>query len=489
MADNEPVSRRTRSKTPITPKSEREVRAQLRAEVSDRLQRSSNAEGPSKPSKRRKKDDRSTKRQKGVKDASVNNLQNMPDEMLIKIVDFVAASDGHYLYSAKKITEKDIRLPFSHAVYEDEELLSMLELENTRLSLKKISSPPSAPVASLQGTGLLLRSLSTASKRLNRFCRDFLGSALIDADLFGVTEGLEVQCILWMIRGKLCLSRVRAKSSDAFLLASLLIHCDTTELKACDVKLTGDSFIRTAWLKEFESEVVDLVADTTTLTSKSHNEMLWDLDIKRNEYVHADMSQEEFYKIVAAECPFLEILSMRMEFDPYSRRLDSRYASIMSSPSLKYIDLNVCLSSAGSANIRRNQDHQRQVPVILYSNLTKAIRLAPNLRGLRLGHTPYINDRYGLQIDSESLELIDMVDVSKNCFVLRCKCPKLQNFMIKGFTYPTGLLPNGFDLSQDWWMPRWDSNSLLASHGFIGLEVPSDCIVHLKGYAKYSDLF
>ena len=323
----------------------------------------------------------------------------------------------------------------------------------------------------------MLRSLSTASKRMNGFCTYFLQNVLVDADFFGVPRGKELGCILWMVRRHLSLSRVRANSTDVFLLATVLIQCDTSELKACDVKMTGGSFIREAWLAQFHSEVVDLVSETTTLTSKSRNELLWDLGIKRTEYVDATMTKGDFFNIVAAECSSIEILSMSMEFDPYSTRLESRYASIMSSISLKYIDLNVCLVSTAQLRGDRNRD----VPVILYSGLTKLIRLAPNLRGICLGSTPHLNEKYGLQIDSESLELIDMSGVSKNTFVLRCECPKLQNFIIRGSYYnPTGVLPNGYDLSQNWWMPRWDHNCLPASHGFIGLEVPSDCIVYMR---------
>uniref|UniRef100_A0A7S0ADZ3 Uncharacterized protein n=1 Tax=Minutocellus polymorphus TaxID=265543 RepID=A0A7S0ADZ3_9STRA len=328
----------------------------------------------------------------------------------------------------------------------------------------------------------MLRSLSTVSKRINGFCTHFLKTVLVDADFFGVLRGRELGCILWMVRRQLSLSRLRAKSTDVFLLASVLIHSNTSELKVCDVKLTGDSFIRTAWLARFQSEVVDLVAETTTLTSKSHNELLWDLGVKRTEYVHANMTEDDFFNIIAAECSAIKILSMTMKFDPYSTRLESRYASIMSSPSLKYIDLNFC----SAATDRSRGDRNRDVPVILYSGLTKLIRLAPNLRGLRLGSTPYLNDKYGLQIDSDSLELIDMIDVSKRTFVLRCKCPKLQNFMISGNRYSrSGLLLTGFDLSEEWWMPRWEHNSLPASHGFIGLAVPSDCIVHMRDRISY----
>mmetsp|Transcript_5424 Transcript_5424/g.15341 ORF Transcript_5424/g.15341 Transcript_5424/m.15341 type:complete len:491 (-) Transcript_5424:7-1479(-) len=485
---NEPVSRRTRSKAPIKITSERDIRAQLRAEAAGRIDRSSNDAGG--PAKRRKQGGKSSckfMKAKGGKlcnRSSVTNLQDMPDDLITKIVDFVAASDGNYLYSAKEITENDVRLPFSRAYYEDGEIERIIELENTRWNLKKISSQPSVPVASLQGITLMLRSLSTVSKRINGFCTHFLKSVLVDADFFGVPRGRELGCILWMVRRQLSLSRVRAKSTDVFLLASVLIHSDTSELKACDVKLTGDSFIRTAWLARFHSEIVDLVAETTTLTSKSHNELLWDLGVKRTEYVHAKMTEEDFFNIIAAECSAIEVMSITMEFDPYSTRLESRYASIMSSTSLKYIDLNVCLAPRSHSRGDRNRDS----PVILYSGLTKLIRLAPKLRGLRLGSTPYLNDKYGLQIDSESLELIDMIDVSKSTYVLRCKCPKLQNFMIRGYGYSTGLLPTGFDLSlsKEWWMPQWEHNpnSLPASHGFFGLEVPPDCTVHLKGYLR-----
>lgn len=113
MGDNEPVSRRTRSKEAITPsKSEREMRAQLRAEASDQFRRSSNAGGPA---KRRKKDNRSTKSHASGAGRMisnlrpVNNLQDMPHDMLARIFELIAASDGNYLYSNKKYTEDDVR--------------------------------------------------------------------------------------------------------------------------------------------------------------------------------------------------------------------------------------------------------------------------------------------------------------------------------------------------------------------------------------------
>ena len=488
--NNDPVSRRTRSKAPIKSTSERGNRAQLRAGAVGRIGRSSN--DASTPAKRRKKGSRSPKIKKKVSGSkvlnrsSVANLQDMPDDVLVKIVDFVAASDGTYLFSGRKITEDNIGLGWHRRYLRDEQITKLVGMANLRLSVKKLSSPSHLPVASLIGVAFLHRSLSPTSKRMQRFVAHFIdtGSVLIDADLFGVPAEKRLSCLLWMLRKKPNLSRLRARTcSEAHLLATLLVHCGTSDLRACDVKLAGDSYIRNAWIEKFRFEVVDLASEEDTMLSgKTYNELLWDLDIARTEYIHSDMSEEDFYNFVAAECSCLEVLSISMEFNPYETRLDSRYAAVMSSPLLKYIDLNINLTS--SARHSRRGEEPGQIPIILYKGLTKAISLASNLRGLRLGPTPYINDKYGLKIESESLELIDTVEISKNTFVLKCKCPNLKHFFCNGEGYVSGLLPEGFDVtqSQATWNPRWTDDSLPASAGFFGLEAHHDCIVHLKGH-------
>lgn len=493
--NNEPVSRRTRSKAPIKSTSERGNRAQLRAGAVGRIGRSSN--DASTPAKRRKTEGKSTNNEMKAKNGKVlnqslvTNLQQMPDDMLTKIVHFLTASDGNYLYSDRTFTEDDVKDSYSY-LFEDwyrsregEESVSdsinrIINLSNVRYSTKKLSSPPSVPVASLGGLALLLRSASRVSKRFNRFCDCFLTEILIDADFFGISFGHELGCTLWMIKKRLNLSRIRAKPDydTAHLLATLLVHCNTTELRACDVKFLGQSFIRTAWLSKFQAEEVDLISETTRLSSKSQNEFLWDLGVSRVDYLHAEMSEDDFFKVVAVECPSIELLTITMEIDPYETRLDSRYASLMSSPSLKYIDVSIRLPK----HFKRRRSEVSAEPVLLYSGLTKAISLASNLRGLRLGPTPYINDKYGLKIESESLELIDTVEISKNTFVLKCKCPNLQHFICNGEGYASGLLPEGFDVTQRYWNPRWTDDSLPASAGFFGLEAHHDCIVHLKGY-------
>ena len=124
--NNEPVSRRTRSKAPIKSTSERGIRAQLRSGAAVRIGRSPNDAGG--PAKRRKKDARSPKSQKKATDSkvlnrsSVTNLQDMPDDMLTKIVDFLGSSDGNYLYSGKRITENDLHFGYSRDHITDEDL-------------------------------------------------------------------------------------------------------------------------------------------------------------------------------------------------------------------------------------------------------------------------------------------------------------------------------------------------------------------------------
>mmetsp|Transcript_18635 Transcript_18635/g.44158 ORF Transcript_18635/g.44158 Transcript_18635/m.44158 type:complete len:496 (+) Transcript_18635:190-1677(+) len=486
--NSDPVSRRTRSKAPIKSTSERGNRAQLRAGAAGRIGRSPNDTGG--PGKRRKKEGKSSKKRTKAKNGTVLNqslvtdLQQMPDDVLVKIVDFVAASDGTYLFSGRKITEDDLELGWQRSYLREEQITKLADMAKLRLSLKKLSSPSHLPVASLFGVAFLHRSLSPTSKRMQRFVAHFIDSVLIDADLFGVPAEKRLSCLLWMLRKKPNLSRLRARTcSEAHLLATLLVHCGTSDLRACDVKLAGDSYIRNAWIEKFRFEVVDLASEENTMLSrKTYNELLWDLDIARTEYIHSDMADQDFYNFVAAECSCLEVLSISMEFNPYETRLDSRYAAIMSSPLLKYIDLNINLTS--SARHSRRGEEPRQIPIILYKGLTKAISLASNLRGLRLGPAPYINDKYGFKIESESLELIDTVDISKNTFVLKCKCPNLQHFFCNGEGYASGLLPEGFDVTQSRsrWNPRWTDDSLPASAGFFGLEAHEDCIVHLKGY-------
>mmetsp|Transcript_5423 Transcript_5423/g.15338 ORF Transcript_5423/g.15338 Transcript_5423/m.15338 type:complete len:492 (-) Transcript_5423:122-1597(-) len=480
---NEPVSRRTRSKAPIKITSERDIRAQLRAEAAGRIDRSSNDTGG--PAKRRKQGGKSScklKKAKGGKvsnRSSVANLQNIPDDLLTKIVDFVAASDGHYLYSDRKLTQDDIDWGWHRP--SDNDMEEAVELANIQFSLKKISALPPVPVVSLGGVAFLFRSLSTTSKRFNHFCLYFLRNSLFDVDLFGVSARSRLGCLLWMIRKKPHLSRIRSKNEDSsHLLALLLIHCDTSELRACDVKFSGDSLIRQAWLEEFRDEIVDIANDdedeSLLYSGKSKNELLGDLGIERTEYIHTDLGEDEFFRIVAAECPFVEILSITMEFDPIESRLDSSYAAIMSSALLKYVDVNVRLAQGARTNDRRDYES----PHHYYSGLTKAISLAPNLRGFRLGSNPNINDKYGLVINSQSLELIDVCSAAKNTFVLSCRCPRLRHFLFYYRNNSSGLLPRGFDTTgENWWYPNWgDRRRLQASHGFVGLHVPSDCSVH-----------
>ena len=182
----EPVSRRTRSKAPIKSTSERDVRAQLRAGAAGRIGRGPNNAGG--PAKRRQKGVRSPKSQKRVAGSkvlnrsSVTNLQDMPDDMLTKIVDFLAASDGTYLFSGRKLTEDDIALGWRREFFSEDKIAKIVKLANLRLSLKKLSAPSHLPVASLIGVAFLLRSLSPTSKRMQRFVVHFIDSVLIDAD-------------------------------------------------------------------------------------------------------------------------------------------------------------------------------------------------------------------------------------------------------------------------------------------------------------------
>ena len=413
------------------------MRAQLRAEVSDRLQRSSNAGGPAKRRKSGVTSLTEQKKRKGGKasiKSSVTSFEDMPDEMLLRIADFLTASDGTYLFNGRKLIESDIdwdRHKFLGQSVPEHEREKFIDLARVRYSLKKLSAPAPFPVASLRGVAILLRSLAFTSKRMCEFAAFFIENVLIDADLFGVPVHHGLGCLLWLLRRKPRLSRLRGSiSNEAHLLAMLLALCDTSELRACDVKFSGTSFIRAAWLSKFHSKIIDLASEENSMLSGlSLNEMLSDLEIPRTEYIHANMTEEDFYTIVAAECKSLEILSITMKFDPYENDLDSRYAAVMSSKLLKYIDLNISCNIPYHVRYRLSHEEPRQMPAILYSGMTKAISKTPNLRGLRLGPTPYIDDKYGFEINSDSLELIDTVDISKNTFVLKCKCPSLQHFL------------------------------------------------------------
>lgn len=426
----------------------------------------------------------------------VNTLQDTPHDVLARIFEFIAVSDGNYLHSNKKYTEEDVKLAHSYLFegwWRDSQsdeaakdhINKIIDRSNVRYSMKKLSSPPSSPVASLNGIAALFRSLSLVSKRINQFCTFFLTNVLIDADFFGVSKGHELGCILWMIKKRLKLSRIRAKTNlDAsHLLATLLVHCNTSELRACDVKFSGDSLIRAAWFSKFQAEEVDLISDTTILSSRSLNEYLWDLGVSRADYLHANMSEDDFFKVLSSECPSIEILAVTMEIDPYETRLDSRHAALMSSPSLKYVDIHIRLPRS----VREGRYREAIEPKLLFPGLTKAIALSPNLRGLRISSNPFLSDKYGLSIESDSLEVIDMVDAHKNTFVLHCRCPKLQTFFSGTRSPYNGVLPLDFDMSQRNWAVFWnDTECLPASRGFIGFAVPPDCMIHLTS-ALYCD--
>lgn len=155
----------------------------------------------------------------------------------------------------------------------------------------------------------------------------------------------------------------------------------------------------------------------------------------------------------------------------------------MSSPSLKYVDINIRLPWS----VREGRYREAIEPKLLFPGLTKAIALSPNLRGLRISSNPFLSDKYGLSIESDSLEVIDMIDAHKNTFVLRCRCPKLQAFFSGTRTPHNGVLPLDFDMSQRDWTVFWnDTECLPASSGFIGFAVPPDCMIHLTS-ALYCD--
>ena len=50
--------------------------------------------------------------------SSVTNLQDMPDDVLVKIVDFIAASDGNYLYKDRGFAEDDVKDSYPY-IFED----------------------------------------------------------------------------------------------------------------------------------------------------------------------------------------------------------------------------------------------------------------------------------------------------------------------------------------------------------------------------------
>ena len=504
MADDEPISRRTRSKTPITPKSEREIihSKLLAVEIPRQTGRRSDNGGPA---KRRKKNIQSIKRRIGKTHnlSSSTNLEDLPDDVFLKIFDFVTASDGNYLPDDKIFTEDAVIPTFpnlftgqwrEHGVSRPVEIQNIVDRSNALHLIKKISATPSSPVASLISISSLLCSAPLVSKRFKRSILFYLNNVLIDADFFGVSRGHELGCILWMMKKRLSISRVRVKAcfEDAHLLASLLIHCDTSELRAFDVKFSKDyreeGFISSAWWSKFGSDVVDLSNITDAAFGKSENERLWDLGIARSDYFHAKLSEEEFFKVAAVECASIELLSITMEIDPYKPQLESHYERMVSSPSLKYVDLNIRLPEGAQRGTVENSDE----PVLLYPGLTRAIALAPNLSGLRIGNAPppLVSENYGFSIESDSLELIDLTMVaSKDTFVLRCICPKLRNFFCGTFHSSNGVLPLGFDVSRGvfWslglnfhWSQRAGVYCLPASYGFYGFEVPSDCIIHLS---------
>ena len=180
------------------------MRAQLRAEVSDRLQRSSNAGGPTKRRKsgaklftkhKKRKDDKASNSK-----SSVTSLEDMPDEMLFRIAAFLAASDGTYLFNGRKLIESDIRWCRYKALgrrsVSDHEREKFLDLARVRYSLKKLSAPTAVPVASLHGIAILLRSVACASTKMHRFITFFTENVQIDADLFGVPVRHGLNCLL-----------------------------------------------------------------------------------------------------------------------------------------------------------------------------------------------------------------------------------------------------------------------------------------------------
>jgi len=361
-------------------------------------------------------------------------------------------------------------------------IFSFLGSSNKSPTGEEGSTPPLQWVKDAAKTHVMLSSVCWSWRQLcYRKLSSILG--LLDANMDALPLKSVIPCMLWMCKHNLALGtlKVNAEFADIPLLVMLLKACDTSQLCTvrADVGKAGrhcySPWIMQAFEAKFPSgDVIDLVNNTAL---PSYESMAVALGIPFGQH----KNQKEFLNILAAQCPSITNLAVKLSMTIGRERIISseyRRFSLFSKPSISELKLSL--------------KFMRGSPVDGMA-FTRIVKDLPGLRSLSLG-SPGTSDLcdHRFHIESASLRVLDVSGLGK-CQWISCKCPQLELFRCNG-AYGNGSRPlfsadqmsNMISFEEEYCrILESGSRMLQVPVGvvpFTGMDVPDDCECVLDDY-------
>lgn len=427
-------------------------------------------------------------RSKAWKVTKVNcNLEDLPDECLVRIFSFLGAGE-HIVDTSNEALQRN----FSEDHLEQMENWSVAFVD-TKFSLKEAVQ--------------LHKTMALLSKRFHRLSIRCLPSILghLDADFTGYLYPW-YQYTPWLTSNKLCLRSLKLSSEawqDCAILLYILEKCNVTRMTSlvgCFQSFGPNprrahkwTLVDWAHQQVFRSSSIIQVGENShcspvtleTLKSKAADLGLRDL------YDYQVDTRGEFHDAIARLCPALTNLKLIHELgnhvDPNISRGD-----LFRKTTVLQLKLVLCVAADEiDLHLLPGDDTKGLYSTISVSEVVSAF---PNLKVLQVANSnhEYIHGTL-FQLASTSLQQIDWRDAGKQNWITRCQCPSLYRLLCLSDCCGNGVVPrtHGPNVHREDYRScageylagntrfdvtlQWDGGIVLE-----GIDVPDSCIVSLQ---------